>query len=210
MRSLLRHLLCAPLLAQLFDKKDGLPCAGCGSGLLVTTQRMTGAVFRAKSTPWLLLCRAMWPSFTFSSSPRGARLVCIVYAAHHRVSSGVRAVASARMPATAGYALKADRPGASLWRWWPALLLAISRQSRPQCAPASRSSPSTWLHVGRGVSNAGRARGTCQVEASLDLAPSIIDGIRRQTLIAERRSTVASAASTCSNSFMGLTAPSWA
>ena len=58
--------------------------------------------------------------------------------------------------------------------------------------------------------NAGRARGTCQVEASLDLAPSIIDGIRRHTLIAERRSTVASAASTCSNSFMGLTAPSWA
>ena len=27
--------------------------------------------------------------------------------------------------------------------------------------------------------NAGRARGTCQVEAPLDLAPSIIDGIRR-------------------------------
>ena len=39
MRSLLRHLLCAPPLAQLFDKKNGLPCAGCGSGLLVTTQR---------------------------------------------------------------------------------------------------------------------------------------------------------------------------
>ena len=206
MRSLLRHLLCAPPLAQLFDEKDVLPCAGCGSGLLVTTQRSLPSEIDAVA---FALSRNVAVVY-FSSSPRGARLVCIVYAAHHRVSSGVRAVASARMPATAAYALKADRPGASLWRWWPALLLAISRQSRPQCAPASRSSPSTWLHVGRGVSNAGRARGTCQVEASLDLAPSIIDGIRRHTLIAERRSTVASAASTCSNSFMGLTAPSWA